>query len=64
MSEKKTLNRHCLESLKLCLSFTPIKANDPRTHTKHHELHFGLVWFRVDSCDARGSFALVAVLLR
>ena len=23
---------------------------DPRTHTKHHEPHFVLVWFRVDSC--------------
>ena len=21
------------------------------THTKHHELHFVLVWFRVDSCE-------------
>ena len=27
------------------------KGYDPPTHTKHRELHFVLVWFRVDSCD-------------
>jgi len=33
-----------------CLSRNQ-RATIHAPHTKHHELHFVLVWFRVDLCD-------------
>lgn len=37
-------------------------AHDPRNYTKHHELRFVLVWFRVDSCGFVDRFCFVKTL--